>query len=55
MKEWMRDWGGAMVVHAHVENDQHDRPLVPMHAAEREAHRRINRHYRKQEESINGK
>jgi hypothetical protein len=29
MKEWMRDWGGATVVHAHVKNDQHDRPLVP--------------------------
>ena len=52
MKEWMRDWGGAMVVHAHVENDQHDRPLVPEYTQDNE---RINRHYRKQEESINGK
>jgi hypothetical protein len=55
MKAWMRDWGGATVVHAHTCDDQHDRPLVPMHPAEREAHRRINKHYRNQEESINGK
>lgn len=55
MKDWMRDWGGATVVHAHVENDQHDRPLVPMSANERTAHQRINKHYRKVEESTNGK
>ena len=28
MKEWMRNWGGAEVVHAHVEDDNHtDEPL----------------------------
>lgn len=27
MKEWMKDWGGAGVCHAHAENDNHtDRP-----------------------------
>ena len=28
MKEWMKDWGGAGVCHAHAEHDNHtDQPL----------------------------
>lgn len=28
MKDWMYDWGGAGVCHAHAEHDNHtDRPL----------------------------
>lgn len=28
MKDWMYEWGGAGVCHAHAENDNHtDRPL----------------------------
>jgi len=28
MKDWMKNWGGAAVVHAHVEDDNHtEQPL----------------------------